>query len=84
MKNSIHPAQKPVDLLKYLIRIYSNKGETVLDNCMGSGSTGVACVHTGRNFIGMELNEQYFETAKNRIKEEQRQHENITERNQFD
>ncbi len=63
----VHPTQKPVGLLEYLIRTYTNKGETVLDNCMGSGSTGVACVNTGRDFIGMELSEQYFEIAKQRI-----------------
>lgn len=63
----IHPTQKPVALLEYLIKTYTNKNETVLDNTMGSGSTGVACVNTGRNFIGMELDEEYFNKAKNRI-----------------
>lgn len=63
----LHPTQKPVALLEYLIKTYTNEGETVLDNCMGSGSTGVACVNTGRNFIGIELDEQYFKTAKSRI-----------------
>lgn len=63
----LHPTQKPVPLLEYLIRTYTNKGETVLDNCMGSGSTGVACVNTGRNFIGIELNPEYFEIARQRI-----------------
>lgn len=63
----VHPTQKPVDLLEYMIRTYTNEGETVLDNCMGSGSTGVACVNTGRNFIGIELEEKYFEIAKQRI-----------------
>jgi len=63
----IHPTQKPVELLEYLIKIYSNEGETVLDNCMGSGSTGVACVNTNRNFIGIELDENYFNIAKERI-----------------
>ena len=62
-----HPTQKPVALLEYLIRTYTIEGETVLDNTMGSGSTGVACVNTGRNFIGMELDPGYFETAKQRI-----------------
>lgn len=62
-----HPTQKPVALLEYLIKAYTNEGETVLDNCMGSGSTGVACVNTGRNFIGIELNEKYYEIAKQRI-----------------
>jgi len=63
----LHPTQKPVALLEYLIRTYTNEGETVLDNCMGSGSTGVACVNTCRSFIGIELDEGYFETAKRRI-----------------
>lgn len=62
-----HPTQKPVALLEYLIRTYTNGGDTVLDNCMGSGSTGVACVNTDRNFIGMELDPEYFKTAKRRI-----------------
>ena len=66
-KNHFHPTQKPTDLLEYLIRTYTNEGETVLDFTMGSGSTGVACVNTGRNFIGMELDPGYFETAKRRI-----------------
>jgi len=64
-----HPTQKPVALLEYLILTYTNEGETVLDNCMGSGSTGVACVNTERNFIGMELDQKYFEIAKRRIEE---------------
>lgn len=54
-------------LLEWLIKTYTNEGDLVLDNCMGSGSTGVACVNTNRNFIGMELTEQYFEIAKERI-----------------
>lgn len=64
-----HPTQKPVPLLEYLIRTYTNEGETVLDNCMGSGSTGVACVNTGRDFIGIELDETYFKIAEQRINE---------------
>ena len=63
----LHPTQKPVELLEWLIKTYSNSGETVLDNCMGSGSTGVACKNTERNFIGIELDKKYFEIAKNRI-----------------
>ena len=62
-----HPTQKPVDLLKYLIKTYTDEGMTVLDNCMGSGSTGVAAKQLNRNFIGMELNKEYFEIAKQRI-----------------
>ena len=64
---TVHPTQKPVDLLEYLIKTYSNESEVVLDNCMGSGSTGVACINTNRKFIGIELNDKYFEIAKERI-----------------
>lgn len=64
---NIHPTQKPVELLEYIICTYTNEGETVLDNCMGSGSTGVACVNTNRNFIGIELDEKYFKIAEQRI-----------------
>lgn len=63
----VHPTQKPVELLEYLIKTYTNEGDLVLDNCMGSGSTGVACANTNRNFIGIELDKNYFETAKKRI-----------------
>lgn len=63
----LHPTQKPVALLEYLIKTYTNEGETVLDNCMGSGSTGVAATNLRRKFIGMEKDEKYFEIAKNRI-----------------
>lgn len=66
---SMHPTQKPVSLLEYLVKTYTNEGDTVLDNCMGSGSTGVACINTNRSFIGMEIDEGYFDIAKNRIKE---------------
>lgn len=69
----LHPTQKPVALLEYLIKTYTNPGDLVLDNCMGSGSTGVGCVNTNRSFIGMELDPQYFEIAKKRIKEAQRE-----------
>ncbi len=62
-----HPTQKPVELLQYLIKTYTSENETVLDNCMGSGSTGVACMDTNRNFIGIELDEKYFNIAKERI-----------------
>lgn len=70
-KDHYHPTQKPVALLEYLIKTYTTEGEVVLDNCMGSGSTGVACVKTGRRFIGIELDSTYFEVAKNRIEEAQ-------------
>lgn len=65
--NTFHPTQKPVALLEYLIKTYTNEGDTVLDNCMGSGSTGVASINTNRNFIGIELDENYFNIAKERI-----------------
>lgn len=65
----LHPTQKPVALLEYLIKTYTNEGETVLDNCMGSGSTGVACINTNRDFIGIELDDSYFNIASNRIHE---------------
>lgn len=66
---SVHPTQKPVALLEYLIKTYTNEGETVLDNCMGSGSTGVACANTGRKFIGIELDKEYFKIAESRVYE---------------
>lgn len=69
-KDKVHPTQKPVALLEYLIKTYTNEGDLVLDNCMGSGSTGVACKNINRNFIGIELDEKYFEIAKKRIKEQ--------------
>ena len=65
--NLLHPTQKPVALLEYLIKTYTKENETVLDNCMGSGSTGVACVNTNRKFIGIELDENYYNIAKERI-----------------
>ena len=68
-----HPTQKPVDLLRYLVKTYTNEGDTVLDNCMGSGTTAVACVKEKRNFIGFELNTEYYNKAVQRIKAEQRQ-----------
>ena len=67
----LHPTQKPVALMEYLIRTYTDEGETVLDNCMGSGTTGVACINTNRNFIGIELDEGYFNIAEQRIVEAQ-------------
>ena len=73
---NLHPTQKPVALLEYLIKTYTNAGDTVLDNCMGSGSTGIAAVNLERNFIGMELDETYFEIAKKRIEEHKNKGEN--------
>lgn len=66
---AVHPTQKPVSLLEYLVKTYTKPGEVVLDNCMGSGSTGVSCVNTGRKFIGIELDPGYFEIAETRISE---------------
>lgn len=68
--STLHPTQKPVSLLENLVLTYSNKYDTILDSCMGSGSTGVACLHTERNFIGIENNKKYFEIAKERLKNE--------------
>ena len=66
-KDSVHPTQKPVALMEYLIRTYTNEDDIVLDNCMGSGTTGVACVNTNRQFIGIEMNDNYFKIAEERI-----------------
>ena len=65
--NGLHPTQKPVALCEYLIKTYTNEGETVLDNCMGSGTTAVACINTNRNFIGFEMEKHYCEIANKRI-----------------
>jgi DNA modification methylase len=69
---NVHPTQKPVALMEYLIKTYTNENETVLDFTMGSGTTGVACVNTGRNFIGIEKDDKYFAIAQQRIAEAQR------------
>lgn len=68
-KGSVHPTQKPVALLEYLIKTYTNEGDVVLDNCMGSGSTCVACVNTGRHYIGFEKEPKYFDIACQRLDE---------------
>jgi len=68
-ERGLHPTQKPVPLMEYLIKTYTNEGETVLDFTMGSGSTGVACINTNRNFIGIEQDEKYFKIAEQRIKD---------------
>jgi DNA modification methylase len=65
--SSLHPTQKPVELCEYLIKTYTNEGETVLDNCMGSGTTAIACINTNRNYIGFELDENYYNIANERI-----------------
>ena len=72
-KGKLHPTQKPVDLCEWLIKTYSNEGGVVLDNCMGSGTTGVACVNTNRDFIGIELDKKYYDIAEQRINELLRQ-----------
>ena len=64
----LHPTQKPVELLEYLIKTYSNEGDVILDNCMGVGSTAIACMNTGRKFIGIEIDDIYFDKANTRIK----------------
>jgi site-specific DNA-methyltransferase (adenine-specific) len=69
-KNKMHPTQKPVSLMEYLVKTYTNEGDIVLDNTMGSGTTGVACVRAKRNFIGIEKDENYFKIAKSRIESE--------------
>ena len=76
-KQALHPTQKPVLLLEYLIKTYTNENETVLDNCMGSGSTGVACINTNRKFIGMEMDNKYYEIACKRIEDAKACSENI-------
>lgn len=63
----LHPTQKPVELLEWLIKTYSNEGDVILDNAMGSGSTGVACINTNRNFIGIELEEKFYDMAFERL-----------------
>lgn len=72
-KGKLHPTEKPVDLLEYLIKTYSNEGNTILDNTMGSGTTGVACGNTNRNFIGIEKDDKYFQIASKRIEEAYKQ-----------
>ncbi|MBE5820191.1 MAG: site-specific DNA-methyltransferase [Clostridiales bacterium] len=67
---TIHPTEKPVELMKYLIETYTKPGETILDNCMGSGTVGIACLNSNRNFIGIEINENYYKLASNRIYKE--------------
>lgn len=69
----LHPTQKPVDLIAYLVRTYTNEGDTVLDNCMGSGTTAIACIKEKRHFVGFELNKEYYEKAVKRIEAEQSQ-----------
>lgn len=72
-KQNMHPTQKPVALIQYLIRTYSNEGDTVLDNCIGSGTTAIAAIREKRNFIGFETNKEYYDMACKRIQSEQAQ-----------
>ena len=73
VNKQFHPTQKPVDLLRYLVLTYTNEGDTVLDNCMGSGTTAIACIKERRHFIGFELSKEYFDKAVKRIDTERRQ-----------
>jgi site-specific DNA-methyltransferase (adenine-specific) len=68
-ETGLHPTQKPVALFEYLIKTYTNPGDLVLDNCSGSGTTAIACINTGRHYIGIEKDQHYYEVAKNRIRE---------------
>lgn len=68
IETGLHPTQKPLALITYLVRTYSNEGDTVMDNCMGSGTTGLACLHTNRKFIGIEQNPKYFDVCVDRIR----------------
>lgn len=77
LTSNLHPTQKPVELLEYLIKTYSNENNIILDNCMGSGTTGVACVNTNRSFIGIEKDPTYFEIAKNRIEQAKLRYDRI-------
>ena len=72
-EKGLHPTQKPVALFEYLIKTYTNEGETVLDNCMGSGTTAIACINTNRNYIGFELDTDYFNIATERIENHKQQ-----------
>ena len=83
-KQALHPTQKPVSLCEYFIRTYTNVSETVLDNTMGSGTTGVACVNTGRGFIGIEKEEKYFNVALERIADAEKvRDEDLKQQNLF-
>ena len=72
-KEKLHPTQKPVALFEYLIKTYTNEDETVLDNCMGSGTTAIACMNTDRQYIGFELDKDYYDIAQDRIKKHTQQ-----------
>lgn len=70
--HNVHPTQKPVELFEYLIKTYTNQGDTVLDNCIGSGTTAIACINTGRNYIGIEADKGYFDVACARVEDNRR------------
>ena len=72
-RNYYHPTQKPLNLIRWLVRTYTNEGDLVLDNCIGSGTTAVACLKEKRHFIGYEITKEYFDIAQERIKQEQSQ-----------
>ena len=76
---TVHPTQKPVALFEYLIKTYTNEGETVLDNCMGSGTTAIACLNTNRNYIGFELDKEYYDKSIERINEKEKQLEMLND-----
>lgn len=69
-ERGLHPTQKPVELFEYLVRTYTNPGEMVLDSCMGSGTTAIACIRTGRHYVGFEIDSKYYTLSQKRIKEE--------------
>lgn len=75
-KDKVHPTQKPIDLIEYLIKTYTKEGDKILDNTMGSGTTAIACMNTNRNFIGIELDEHYFAIAKKRVEEKRKEKDN--------
>lgn len=79
LTSNLHPTQKPVKLVEELIKTFSNPGDLVLDNCMGSGTTAIACQNTGRIFIGYELNPEYYQIAADRIKQNSEKHSNGAE-----
>lgn len=72
-KGKLHPTQKPVELLEWLVKTYSNSGDLILDNCIGSGSTAIACINTNRNYIGIENNKEYYNISLERINKHKEQ-----------
>ena len=80
-KTKLHPTQKPVALFEYLIKTYTNPGELVLDNCMGSGTTAIACMNTQRNFIGFEMDKGYYDIACKRIEDHKEETDGLSTEN---